>query len=90
MIIINRGRVTFYIKSDSIVVSNGEFQHSSYNTYALAKKSQFQKFKDTILKSEAPEFSSITDVVGLSSRCGVYPSNTKKPDLEGVEYEQRA
>ena len=89
MIVIKRGRVTFFIKDDSVVVSNGDFQYSSYNTYMLANKGQFQKFKDTILNSQAPEFSSIVDVVELSSQFEVYGYSTSKPSLEGVEHEYR-
>ena len=62
MIIIKRDRVTFYISDDSVVVSNGDFQHSSYNTFSMANKSNFYKFKSTILDSTYPAFSKIIDV----------------------------
>jgi len=81
--------VTFYIKDDSVVVSNGDFQYSSYNTFALANKGQFQTFKDTILNSQPPAFTSIVEVVELSSQCEVYGFSTRKPNLEGIEYEYR-
>lgn len=89
MIIIKRGRVTFYIKDDSVVVSNGGFQYSSYSTFGLTNKGQFQNFKDTILNSEPPAFSNIVEVVELSGQCQVYGFSTRKPNLEGVEYEYR-
>lgn len=89
MVIIKRGRVTFYISSDSVIVANGTFQYSSYNTFALSNKSNFTKFRDRILNSQPPEFSSIVDVVELSSQCGVYGFSTGKPNLEGVDHEYR-
>ena len=87
MIIIKRDRVTFYICDDSVVVSNGAFQHTSYNVYSTVIKSQFHKFRDEILNSQPPRFSSIVDVVELSSQLEVYGYSTKKPNLEGAEYE---
>lgn len=89
MIIIKRDRVTFYISDDSVVVSNGDFQHSSYNTFSMANKSNFYKFKSTILDSTYPAFSKIIDVVELSSQCQVYGYSTRKPNLEGVKCEYR-
>lgn len=88
-IVINRGRLSFYIKDDSVVVSNGGFQYMSFNTYALSNKGHFQKFKDTILNSQSHEFSSIVDVVELSGKYEVYGCNTSKPILKEGEYEQR-
>jgi hypothetical protein len=87
MIIIKRGRTTFYICDDSIVVANGDFQYSSYNTYTTVSKSNFYKFKDEILNSQPPRFTSIVDVVELSSKYEVYGYSTRKPNLDGVEYE---
>ena len=87
MIIIKRGRVTFYICDDSVVISNGDFQHTSYNVYSTVNKSQFHKFRDEIQHSQPPRFTSIVDVVELSSQLEVYGYSTKKPSLEGVEYE---
>lgn len=89
MIIIKRDRVTFYISDDSVVVSNGDFQHSSYNTFSMANKSNFYKFRNAILDSKYPAFSSIVDVVELSSQCQVYGYSTRKPNLEGVKCEYR-
>ena len=85
MIVIIRGRITYYIKDDSVVVATGTFQYTSYNTFALANKGQFATFKDTILNSQAPAFSSVVDVVELSSQCEVYGFSTRKPSLEGIE-----
>jgi len=89
MIVIKRGRVTFYIKDENIVVSNGDFQYSSYSVYALQNRQPFKEFKETILNSEPPRFSSITEVVALSSQCEIYGESARKPNLEGVECEYR-
>lgn len=89
MVVIKRGRVTFYITDESVTVANGDFQYSSYNLYSTPNKGQLFKFRDEILHSEPPRFSSIVEVVELSSKYQVFGTSTKKPDLEGIEYEYR-
>ena len=89
VVIIKRGRVTFYITDEAVIVSNGDFQHSSYNPFSTPVKSDFHKFRDRILESQAPEFSNIVDVVELSSQYQIYGYSTSKPKLEGVECEYR-
>ena len=89
MVIIKRGRVTFYITDESVVVANGDFQYSSYNSYSIPNKGDLYKFRDEILHSQPPRFSSIVDVVELSSKYQVFGYSTSKPNLDGVEYEYR-
>lgn len=89
MVIIKRGRVTFYIKDESVVVSNGDFQYSSYNVFALQNRGPFNEFKQRILDSKAPEFSSIVDVVELGVQCGINGVGTRKPSIEGINCEYR-
>ena len=89
LVIIKRGNVTFYIADESIIVANGTFQYSTYNTFMNANKGDFYKFRDAILHSQPPMFSSIVDVVELSSKFAVYGYGSRKPNLEGLEYEYR-
>lgn len=89
MIIIKRDRITFYIKDESVIVSNNDFQFTSYNVYALQNRNPFYQFKDAILDSKPPQFNNIIDVVSLGAKFGIYGTGTAKPNIEGVECEYR-
>lgn len=89
MIIIKRNKITFYIEENSIVVSNADFQYTSFNTYSSSNKAQFFKFRSEILESDPDDFTSIVDVVLLSGKYQVWGSSAKKPNLDDVEYEYR-
>lgn len=89
MILIKRGRVTFYISEDSIIVANGSFQYSAYSSFSTINKANFYKFREVILNSKPTEFTSIVDVVEQSSKYEVYSHSTSKPNLDGVEYERK-
>lgn len=89
MIIIKRDKVTFYIKDENVIVSNNDIQHTAYSVYALQNRGAFHQFRDTILNSKPSEFTKIVEVVGLSSRCGIYGEPARKPKLEDIEHEFR-
>ena len=87
MQIIKREKITFYIKDESIVVSNNDFQFLSYNVYAALNRNSFNQFREKILASTPPQYSSIVDVVVLAEKCGIYGVGTARPNLDNTEHE---
>ena len=89
MTIIKRGRITFYIKEEVIIVSNNDFQYLSYSVYSTQSRKNFTDFRDTILKSKKDKFNKIYEVVELSNQFSVYGSGASKPNLENEKYKYK-
>jgi len=89
MIIIKRGRLTYYFKDESVIVGNSDFQFCSYNIYALQNRAPFYQFRDTLLNSKPEEYHNILDVIQLSTDLGIRGFATARPNLDNISIEYR-
>ena len=78
--IINRGKMTYYIYEDKVIVNVGGWQWTSYNQYDNWNRQGIAKFSDTILKSEENEYDNAADQMSLAVRCGIKGTHTRKPE----------
>jgi len=81
--IIKRGKITYYIYDEKVVVSVGGNQYISYNQYYNWNRQGIAQFIDILKKSKDDEYANVIDQMSLVMRCGIKGSSTGKP--EGVE-----
>jgi len=77
--IINRGKITYYIYDEKVVVSVGCEQYISYNQYDNWNRQGINQFIDKLKKSEDGEYANVIDQMSLAVRCGIRGSSTTKP-----------
>jgi hypothetical protein len=85
MTILERGRLTYYIKDEAVVVGIGAFQWTSYNVYSLQNRKPFYDFRRTLLKSKDGEYSTIIDLVMLAKRFKLIGVAGSKPNEDNYE-----
>lgn len=79
MIILKRGRITYYVKDESVIVGINDFQYIAYNVYTLQNRKPFYDFRRTLLKSEENEYGSIVEQIKLGQRFGLRAVASTKP-----------
>ena len=84
MTILERGRITYYIKDESVVVGVNR-QWSSYNVYALQNRKPFYDFRRTLLKSKDGEYSTILELIELAQRFKLIGVAGSKPNEDNYE-----
>lgn len=78
--IINRGKITYYIYEDKVIVDVGGGQFVSYNQYDNWNRQGISQFSDAILKSKENEYANAVDQMTLAVQCGIKGSSTRKPE----------
>lgn len=78
--IINRGKMTYYIYEDKVIVNVGGWQWVSYNQYDNWNRQGITQFANTILKSKENEYDNAVDQITLAVRCGIKGTSTRKPE----------
>lgn len=68
MQIVKRGRLTYYVKSEAIIVGVGDFQYTAYTVYPLQNRKPFYDFKNAILESREDEYDSPSELISLALR----------------------
>lgn len=79
MTILKRGKITYYVKDESVVVSVGGYQYIAYNVYSLQNRKPFYDFRKTLLKSREDEYGSIIEQIKLGQRFGLKAVAASKP-----------
>jgi len=80
--IINRGKITYYLSENSVVVAIGKHQYISYNIYNSPSRSNLNEFKKRIINSKPNEYSSAIDQIDLARKCNLVGTGTIKPKWE--------
>lgn len=81
-VIIKRGRITYLLFAEKIIVGVGGSQWISYNQYENWNRQGITLFRHKILKSKENEYDNAVDQMSLAVQCGIRGSSTRKP--EGV------
>lgn len=68
MTILKRGKITYYIRDESVVVGINDFQWISYNVYSLQNRKPFYDFRKALLKSNPDEYGTIIEQIKLGER----------------------
>lgn len=76
--ILHRGKVTYYVYEQKVVVSVND-QHISYNQYNNWNRKGLSRFIKTIKRSRKNEYSTATEQMSLAVQCGVLGSATIDP-----------
>lgn len=82
-IILKRGKLTYYLYDEKVVVAVSASQYVSYNQYDNWNRQGITQFINTLLKSKEDEYATPVDQMTLAVQCGIRGSSTSKPkDVE--------
>lgn len=77
--IVKRGKMTYYLYPEKVVVDVGGFQWVGYNHYDNWNRQGISKFRKAILKSKEHEYANAVDQMSLAVQCGIKGTGTHKP-----------
>lgn len=77
--IIQRGKITYYLYAEKVVVGVGN-QWISYNQYDNWNRQGITQFANMIRKSKEDEYANAVDQMTLAVQCGIRGSSTRKPE----------
>lgn len=77
--ILKRGKLTYYIYTEKVVVDVGGYQYVSYNQYDNWNRQGITQFINTLLASKEDEYGNAVDQMSLAVQCGIRGSSTQKP-----------
>lgn len=77
--ILNRGKLTYYLADNSVVVGVGGQQYISYNIYNSPSRSNLNVFKKLIENSKPSQYNNVIDLIDLARKCNLVGSGTVKP-----------
>lgn len=78
--ILNRGKITYYIYDDKVIVNVGGNQWVSYNQYDNWNRQGISQFTNALLSSKENEYANAVDQMALAVQCGIKGSSTRKPE----------
>lgn len=82
MIILHRGKITYYVKEESVIVNIHDMQFLSYSVYPLQNRKPFYDFKQTILDSALDELTSPAEILRLGERHRLKGFPTIRPTIK--------
>ena len=77
---LKRGKVTYYITDNAVVVSVGGGQYISYNVYNTPSRSSVGDFKKKLRASKPDQYATVYDQMDLAQKCKLIGSGVRKPD----------
>lgn len=77
---IQRGRITYILYPEKVIVGIGDTQWISYNQYDNWNRQGITLFRNAILKSKENEYDNAIDQMTLAVQCGIRGSATRKPE----------
>lgn len=81
--VIQRGKLTYYIYDEKVIVNVGGYQYVSYNQYDNWNRQGITQFTNAILNSKEDEYGNAADQMTLAVQCGIRGTSTTKPkDVE--------
>lgn len=82
MIILRRGKITYYVKNEAVIVSINDSQFIAYTVYPLQNRKPFYDFRRTLLNSEPDEYTNIVEQIKLGQRFGLVAVASHRPSEE--------
>lgn len=79
MTIVKRGKITYYIKKEAIIVGVSDFQYSAYTVYPLQNRKPFYDFKEAIVTSKEDEYDTILKLISLALKYNLRGVASHKP-----------
>lgn len=79
--VIKRGKITYYLYNEKVVVGITDSQFISYNQYDNWNRQGITQFKNAILKSKEDDYATPVDQISLAVQCGIRGTSTRKPEL---------
>lgn len=77
--IIKRGKITYVIYEDRVLVGMPGDQWTSYNPYENWNRAGITQFINVIIKSKANEYNTAADFMTLAYEFGIRGIGTRKP-----------
>lgn len=77
---IKRGKITYYITDNAVVVDVGAGQYISYNVYNTISRSSLGDFKKKLRASKPNQYCTVVDQMDLAQKCKLVGSGTRKPE----------
>lgn len=77
--IIKRGRLTYWIDENAVVLGVGSGQYISYNVYNSPSRSSLAEFKKRIINSKEDQYDNVVDGIDLARKCNLIGTGTIKP-----------
>lgn len=77
--VIKRGRMTYILYPEKVVVGIGENQWVSYNQYDNWNRQGITQFRNAIVKSKPNQYDNPSDQVTLAVECGIRGTSTSRP-----------
>jgi hypothetical protein len=68
MITVNRGRITYYIKDESVIAAINNLQYLAFTVYPLQNRTPFYNFRKKLLKSKENEYDTPLELMKLSMK----------------------
>ena len=84
---IRRGRITYYVKTEAVIVGIADFQFIAYTLYPLQNRKPFYDFKKAILISAEEELTSPVDLIRLAAKYNLKGVASHRP-ANNLEDEQ--
>lgn len=83
--IIHRGKITYYLSDNAVVVGVGGHQFISYNIYNSPSRSNLAEYKKRLIASRKDQYDNVVDQVDLARKCNLIGSGTTRPKWEEDE-----
>jgi hypothetical protein len=77
--IIKRGKMTYYLSENAVVVGISKYQFISYNIYNSPSRSNLVDFRKRIANSKEDQYNSVTEQINLAQKCNLIGTGTQKP-----------
>ena len=77
--VITRGKITYYLYAEKILVNVGGNQWVSYNQYDNWNRQGITQFRQAILKSKYHEYANASDQMSLAVQCGIRGTSARAP-----------
>lgn len=79
--IVTRGKITYYLYAEKVLVDVGGNQWVSYNQYDNWNRQGITQYKQIIIKSKEHEYSNASDQMSLAVQCGIRGTSARAPKL---------
>lgn len=79
--VIKRGRITYILYPEKVIVGIGDTQWISYNQYDNWNRQGITQFRNAIVKSKPNEYDNVIDQMTLAVECGIRGTGTTRPQI---------
>lgn len=80
-----RGKITYYIFKNSVLVDINGWQYVSYNIYVNSNRSKLRQFKEKIKASKEDQYANSLDLMELAMSLNLNSVGANKPKDEWRE-----